>query len=829
MIIEKLRLKGMTGIKKGLGLDEIEIDFNNISGLVALDGVNGSGKSTCIELLSPFNQLASREGALFRHCYLRDSERELSFTYQGHHYKTLLKIDCDSEKSEGYIWVDDAPVVNGKISAYAKYMKDLFGSPELFYNSVFCSQNAKKLSDMTTGKLKELFSEFLRLDRLVEYENTAKQCANVINGKAGQVDIRIAALKEKLSGIDQARADIEAHEQGHISLVADLDCKKAELSDYRKAVEGLKEKLVKNTIILQRKADIAENIGKLQKELDAEKSGAETEIEALKVKYREVSAELAKFEAVISLETAIREAGNTEARLEKQLIEMNAETEQLTEEISKSLAEIHRLESELLIKRQSVRDLDNDPKLTELTRLILQTQNDIDSKLISLRGLDNDRKLIDLEHKIKQHKESIKKLAFRDPGCPEGENSCLYIKDALAARDALPAAEVEYGERKAEIEKERSDIQVEIDILKGKNKLNERDADARLQENITKQAALSGGATTIETLIKAVKHFHLQYSDQLKTTKENIQTYQKKLVEVKALSERKAELEIAITRKADITAKLEEITAAGKTLRASWTEKEQAKLQQIQELVIKQSEIDKDINHGAETELAITKQNIDDAEKQIPLIEKKIAEVRDLISKANHDLSSMLDAEKELNSIQAEKTELLKNASEWTYLKTACSKNGLQALEIDGAAPLITSFANDLLSQAFGPLFSVKFRTLDDEGKECLDIVTIADDGTEVLLENLSGGQRVWILMALRLAMTLLSQEKSGRVYESAFADEMDGPLDPDNSINFVKMYQAFMQIGKFKTLYFISHKPSCRNLADHILKFEAGENPTWA
>ena len=530
-----------------------------------------------------------------------------------------------------------------------------------------------------------------------------------------------------------------------------------------------------------------------------------------------------------SIQDAINEAGDTEAWLNNQVLDLNKIVEQLTEEISKSLAEIHRLESELLIKRQSVRDLDNDPKLTELTRLILQTQNDIDSKLISLRNLDNDRKLYELESAIKQHKESIKKLAFRDPGCPEGENSCLYIKDALAARDALPGAEVECGERKAEVEKERSDIQIEIDILKGKNKLNEQDADTRLQENITKQAALSDGATTIERLIKAVKHLHLQYSDQLKITKGNIQTSQKKLAEVKALSERKAELEIAIIRKADITAKLEEITAAGKTLRATWTEKEQAKLQQIQELVIKQAEIDKDINHGAETELAIAKQNIEDAEKQLPLIEKKIAEVRDLISKANHDLSSMLDAEKELLEIQGQKDLLVRNASEWTYLRNACSKNGLQALEIDGAAPLITGYANDLLSQAFGPLFSVKFRTLDDDGKECLDIVTIADDGTEVLLENLSGGQRVWILMALRLAMTLLSQEKSGRVYESAFADEMDGPLDPDNSINFVKMYQAFMQIGKFKTLYFISHKPSCRNLADHILKFEAGENPTWA
>jgi ABC-type multidrug transport system ATPase subunit len=76
--------------------------------------------------------------------------------------------------------------------------------------------------------------------------------------------------------------------------------------------------------------------------------------------------------------------------------------------------------------------------------------------------------------------------------------------------------------------------------------------------------------------------------------------------------------------------------------------------------------------------------------------------------------------------------------------------------------------------------------------------------------------------------MTLLSKEKSGRVFETAFFDEMDGPLDPDNSLNFIAMYQAFMKVGGFKAILFISHKPSCRNMADHILLFENGKTPSW-
>jgi len=829
MIIEKLRLKGFTGIQRGLGLDEIEIDFKDVSGLVALDGVNGSGKSTCIELLSPFNQLASREGALFRHCHLRDSERELSFTYQGHKYKTLIKIDCDSEKSEGYIWLDGEPVVNGKISAYAKYMKDLFGSPELFYNSVFCSQNAKKLSDLTTGKLKELFSEFLRLDRLVEYENTAKQCANVINGKAGQVDIRIAALKEKLAVKHNIESEYLVNSEHLDSLSFGLERKKAELKSFQAEVEKLKEKLAQNTIAIQRRADITENIGKLQKELDAEKSGAETEIEALKVKYREVSAELSKFEAVISLEAAIREAGNTETWLEKKIADASIKIDLLSEEITKTQTNIHGLESELQIKRQSLRDLDtNDPTLKAIDTLIFETQNKITAKTGVLVELSKDRKTFELELKIKQLKESIKKLAFRDPGCPEANNSCLYIKDALAARESLPVAEKKYQERRFLVDEEKAWIQAEIDQLNLAIKSTNEDREKRVSKIKEQKFLIAIEIDSMGQVITAGKANHQTHTEGLQALKHMVRTAKNELIVAKNLSGRLAELVIAITQKADIKQKMEEITASGTRLVAEKRRKEQEKLAQIQELVIKQAEIDKDINHGAETELAIAKQNIEDAEKQIPLIEKKIAEVRDLISKANHDLSNMLDAEKELEQIQGQKDLLVRNASEWTYLRNACSKNGLQALEIDGSAPLITSFANDLLSKSFGTMYSVRLLTQDAEGKEALDIMVIDENGSEDLLENKSGGEKVFCLQALRLAMTLLSAEKSGRLFETAFSDESDGALDAENALNYVALYRSFMEVGGFKNFFFISHRSECRNKADHVLTFERGKNPYW-
>ena len=66
-----LFIRGAIGIKKGLGLDEIEFDLSQKTGLVALSGDNGRGKTTVLELMSVYRTLASRKGALKHHFFLR--------------------------------------------------------------------------------------------------------------------------------------------------------------------------------------------------------------------------------------------------------------------------------------------------------------------------------------------------------------------------------------------------------------------------------------------------------------------------------------------------------------------------------------------------------------------------------------------------------------------------------------------------------------------------------------------------------------------------------------------------------------------------------------
>ena len=59
----RLTLKGFRGIRDGLGLAELTLDLERLAGdaqLIAIAGPNGSGKTTVMDNLTPYNLLASR-------------------------------------------------------------------------------------------------------------------------------------------------------------------------------------------------------------------------------------------------------------------------------------------------------------------------------------------------------------------------------------------------------------------------------------------------------------------------------------------------------------------------------------------------------------------------------------------------------------------------------------------------------------------------------------------------------------------------------------------------------------------------------------------------
>lgn len=768
MKLQGVKLRGFLGLKKGLGLDEIELDLSGLSGLVALSGPNGFGKSTFMENLQPFPVLASRGGALKHHCFLRDSSRDLSFNFQGDDYRTLIKIDSDSDRSEGFVWRNGRSQVDGKISNYKQYINELFGSPSLFFSSVFAAQNAEKISDMTTGELKKLFSEFLRLDRLIQFENTSKQVGNIITGNVEKLTRVILQMEHEIQKRDAVEKELDRFlaERGTINTQIALN------GDFRDAhimrIAELKEQKIKAEADRRRLDDLKKTLTAIDGEIKSEKDHGEEQLSKHRANLILIKTELINIGNLLENETEIRKAVETVETLEPILSDSKKDIEELKGIIKAD-------EDQLFSSRANLQTVFGEIKL-------LNSSTDTARLEQKIKGLIDQTGSLDLKDKNVTCPECDSKFE-----CPS--DSCSFIVSALDAVKQLP-----------ELERKLTEI-VKIaaqDTIKLRDREKRIDADV---STLSEAVGVKGSALGLKiTRIEMLQAKHDKAAD---------------------LAKQISKVEVAASQKTYLEKQKIDITARGTDIKTRME-------QMVKEKETRQTEI--------ETEIQILKYSIDDeiddkidkedrkkwlAEKAIGVLENDLLKIAGEIAAAQQKLVEFKKIEAELKETQDSMDRLKSELSDWRYIQQSCP--ALRILEIDGAAPIITGYANGILSKTFGPNAMVRLDTQNDKGKDDLSIIVIDEDGDEVELSDRSGGQQIWALKALRLGMTLLSKEKSGKDFRTGMADEEDGGLDTESSKNFIRLYREFMNVGKLDTFFYITHNENCRDMADHVMEFSKG------
>ena len=839
MHMSYFKARGAIGFKKGLGVDEVEIDLSENEGLVAIAGPNGIGKTTFMELMTPYRTFASRKGAMRHHFFLRDSYVLTRFVYNDDQWEVLRKIDSGSDRAEAFIKINGRSMVDGKLKDYDRFIIEHFGSQALFYNSVFCAQGADTISDMTPANIKKLFVEFLRLDRFAAYEDTARAMARKSTDKIGVLEGKKDALSSLLVDLDSLKHDMRNHEFMVSTGQGMVEEKKAILKEKTKEIEHLAT--VEANLATERR-----DVERLRKESNAIKADvsdleakALAESSAINRLEEKKRGEISRLSSVLKDSDAIKAAAAEADRLEALDMALTSFIECLMTEhgdLDIKARRIDRKEIEpIRAELEELKSYKGIPEMMEKLEAEKRRRAETIDRAVGLKKrvseIWDDFELMTIKTQVETCQSTIE--ASVDPDCTNMD--CPAQRSIRNAKDNLPILQARMADRKKDIETQKDELESAIniagaeiivmddDIFSLEKEIERRQAYVR-EQILTLSNDLNDAKKRREEILAEwmeVSHSKTEYLELRGNVRQGFD-------KVKTLADRAFEVVTAESKIEKIEGELKiALDASNKRLSdLAWERraKERRLSSMMSELADRNAAEEK-----MEKEVEGLERARDDADMlrvEIDTLEKNIAESEREVAVLG---SKIDDAEKrraESEQIEGEIKAETKESVEWQYLREACGKNGVQALEIDGAAPLITREANGLLERSFGLDYQIRIITQDEEtGRETFEIVVIRDDGTETHFSNLSGGQQVWVAKALSLGMTMVSKYKSGRDFRTIFSDEETGPLDPERAVSFVQLYRAMIEAGGFDACYIISHNPEVAAMADAVVDLSTLSN----
>lgn len=797
-----ITLKGFKGIKAGLGRDELTIDLAKIEGsLIAIEGSNGTGKTTLLDNLSPFRLMPSRSSSYSADAFsyfdqtTGDALKKLVWEHAGTVYEStiVLKNTGKTKKQECYlarrsesglhpVTLPDGTTSDGKTKSYDQCIEHILGTPEMFFTAAFSCQGRKSLSDYTNGDIKALMSELLGLDSILDLGAKAREHVATLRPKLAALQERVAtapaietALEAANKGIIENTQALGAEEAVRAALAADLKRHNQRLAEAQAAAaDQAATERRRDTLVVQlgaiatRAEDALAQLkaDSMQRGIDAKAAvlGAQNDVTRLMGDISTTNTRIATAQVLVAGKPGAEAAA-------ARLAAIAAELEAATAAQTAAEGDAHKAQA-------------------------AKTAYDLASGDLRQIGTEG-RALVDTCAALTE------RAALTDDVPCKGtdlQGRCKLLAEAVTAKGALPDKQAALEAKRAEREK----LVAKIAALPYDPAVADPTAAAlvaanarvlALQNERTEVTALAARMPAIEAAETALAH------DQ---------------AALAALEQQWGEASTRVSeaqaRLSALGAEVEERTAA---LTASYA-KDRAAVQ---------AELDA-LPPTDTAGLQAAQQAVTEAEAGIERVDNNIATMRAEAGKLSERIASL---ERE-HSALAEDIERMRIAeddlAQWTLLTKALGPDGIVALCIDDAGPTLTALANDLLTECYGPRFSVSIRTQRDTQsgvtKEDFDIIVYdAESGTEKSLGDMSGGERIWINEAITRAIAIYMAEASGRTYGCLFSDESDGALDHEKKRQFVAVKRWLHKRGGYTREFFISHSPEVREAADAVIRMD--------
>jgi DNA repair exonuclease SbcCD ATPase subunit len=345
-----LRLKGSRGIKSGLSLNEISIDFTQFaSGIIAIQGQNGSGKSTIMKSCHPYAMVTGSKKKIQEHFFMRDSEKEFICEQDGIKYRSLFLIDSQSEKMEAYLYRytdkgEQEPLNNGLLTSYKEVAEKIFGSEEIFVNVLNSSRKLTPITQMLPAKRKEIFYYYLgsKLTVFEKLDAIAKGRYDSAQKELESSRTRIAFIDEKLSGtmsIAEMNIKQSETETSKSKSLEKLESIKAKIQQAESELlkENHKLSLVDETE--KKIAELEQSKKQIEITMESETASYTLEQNQLDIKKSELESEISRKDKILAnkerIEQAISEITTLKEFLEKEIPAAKVKKAEIEKEVSR--------------------------------------------------------------------------------------------------------------------------------------------------------------------------------------------------------------------------------------------------------------------------------------------------------------------------------------------------------------------------------------------------------------------------------------------------------------------------------------------------------------
>jgi len=220
-------------------------------------------------------------------------------------------------------------------------------------------------------------------------------------------------------------------------------------------------------------------------------------------------------------------------------------------------------------------------------------------------------------------------------------------------------------------------------------------------------------------------------------------------------------------------------------------------------------------------ELAEAEQLRDNAQRERDQYRTSRDQAEGKLEQISTQLEMIAATVQELEQLNERLAQEGEEAYEWDLLAGACGRDGIQALELDAVAPSITAQANEFLTAAYGPRFTIEIRTQRVSGSgsrtkmiEAFDIIVHdAKTKTEQPYDTLSGGESVWVKKAIYDSFGVIRAKNTGAQFNTVFLDEADGALHPEAREEYLRLVQAAHEKSGRAHTIIITHSPELQQM----------------